>query len=60
MPTRDQAEAAIFVCQLFSNLFQPIYVFRYDARAKTIYVQGGVNDDISMVIFEDGNWEFVL
>ncbi|WP_245940111.1 DUF6888 family protein [Stenomitos frigidus] len=46
MPTREQAEAAIFVCQLFSNLFQPINVFRYDQKAKTIYVQGGSADEL--------------
>ncbi|MHC5937526.1 DUF6888 family protein [Nostoc sp.] len=30
MPTREQSDTAIFVCQLLSTLYQPIQVFRYD------------------------------
>ncbi|HAX79197.1 MAG TPA: hypothetical protein DCY88_26065 [Cyanobacteria bacterium UBA11372] len=60
MPTQQQLVTAVFLCQLLSNLFQPIQVFRYDQRFRTIYMQAGVNDDIALVIDEDGSWEFVL
>lgn len=50
---------AIFVCQLLSNLYQPIQVFRYDQKLKTIYIQAGVRDEIAIIIDEDGIWEFV-
>ncbi len=60
MPTQQQLEAAVFLCQVLSNLYQPIQVFRYDQRFKTIYMQAGVNDEIALVIDEDGSWEFVL
>jgi hypothetical protein len=60
LPTREQADTAIFVCQLLSTLYQPIQVFRYDQGFKTIYVQAGVNDEIALVIDEDGSWEFLL
>jgi hypothetical protein len=60
LPTRKQSDTAIFVCQLLSTLYQPIQVFRYDQKLKTIYVQSGVGNEIALVIDEDGRWEFVL
>ncbi|MBE9226958.1 hypothetical protein IQ264_16135 [Phormidium sp. LEGE 05292] len=59
MPTQSQCYMAIFVCQLLSNLYQPIQVFRYDQKLKTIYIQAGVRDELAIVIDEDGIWEFV-
>jgi hypothetical protein len=38
--------------------YQPIDIFRYDSKLKTIYIQGGVNDEIALVIYSDGNWRF--
>jgi len=60
LPTREQSDTAIFVCQLLSNLYQPIQVFRYDQRLKTIYIQAGIADELALIIDEDGSWEFVL
>jgi hypothetical protein len=41
-------------------MYQPIQVFRYDPLFKTIYIQAGRNDDLALVIDENGIWEFVL
>jgi len=60
LPTQQQLVTAVFLCQLLSNLYQPIQVFRYDRRLKTIYIQAGGNDEIALVIDEDGSWEFVI
>ncbi|MFB2838311.1 DUF6888 family protein [Floridanema evergladense] len=60
LPTQSQCYTAIFVCQLLSNLYQPIQVFRYDQKLKTIYIQAGIRDEIALIIKEDGNWDFVL
>ncbi len=60
MPTRQQSDTAIFLCQLLSNLFQPMQVFRYDQKLKTIYIQAGATDEIALIIEENGNWEFVV
>ncbi|AFZ32973.1 hypothetical protein Glo7428_4534 [Gloeocapsa sp. PCC 7428] len=59
MPTRKQSDTAIFLCQLLSNLYQPIQIFRYDQKLKTVYIQAG-EDNIALIIDEDGGWEFVL
>lgn len=60
LPTRKQSDTAIFLCQLLSNLFQPMQVFRYDQKLKTIYIQAGTSDEIALIIEENGNWEFVV
>ncbi|MFN6538086.1 MAG: DUF6888 family protein [Nostoc sp. EkiNYC01] len=60
MPTQKQSNTAIFLCQLLSNLYQPIQVFRYDQNLKTLYIQAGLNDEIAVIINQDGNWKFVL
>jgi hypothetical protein len=59
LPSQPQSVSAIVVCQMLSNFFQPIQVFRYDAAFQTIYIQAGINDDIALIIEDDGNWEFV-
>jgi hypothetical protein len=59
LPTREQSDTAIFICQLLSTLYQPIQVFRYDPKFKTIYIQAGIKDEIALVLDENGNWEFI-
>ncbi|KJH71282.1 DUF6888 family protein [Aliterella atlantica] len=60
MPKQKQADTAIFLCQLLPNLYQPIQIFRYDRKLKTLYIQAGRADDIAVIISADGNWNFVL
>ncbi|BBD67031.1 hypothetical protein NIES4072_56910 [Nostoc commune NIES-4072] len=60
MPTQKQSDTAIFLCQLLSNLYQPIQVFRYDQKLKTLYIQAGLNDEIAVIIDQYGNWKFVV
>jgi hypothetical protein len=60
LPTQEQSNTAIFVCQMLSNLYQPIQVFRYDQQLKTLYIQAGETDEISLIIDEDGIWDFVV
>ena len=60
LPTKSQSDAAIFMCQLLSNLYQPIQVFRDDRELETLYIQAGANDEIAVIINSAGIWEFVL
>jgi len=50
LPPQKQADTAIFLCQLLSNLYQPIQVFRYDRKLKTIYIQAGMGDEIALIM----------
>lgn len=59
MPTDIQPKVSVFVCQMLSNAFQPINVFRYDRKLKTLYIQAGINDKLAIIINSDGEWEFV-
>ncbi len=59
MPTTAQSIQSVILCQWFSNAYQPINIFRYDTKFKTIYIQGGVNDNIPLIIDSDGNWRFL-
>ena len=56
--TPEQSAQAVVLCQWFSNGYQPVNVFRFDANLGTIYIQGGVTDSIVIVIFSDGQWRF--
>ena len=58
MLTPEQAIQSVILCQWFSNGYQPINVFRFDAKLKTVYIQGGITDSIVIVIFSDGSWRF--
>lgn len=63
MPTAAQAFAAIFVCQMISNLLRNIYLFRYDTRSQNIYIVAGRGEDgneesFDLEVYPDGNWEF--
>ncbi|MEH2007496.1 DUF6888 family protein [Nostoc sp.] len=58
MPTEKQKDTAIFVCQLLSNLLQPILLFIYDPLQKYIFLIGGREESLEITIYENGNWEF--
>jgi negative regulator of sigma E activity len=60
LPTAAQSIQAVVLCQWLSNGYQPINIFRYDAKLETIYIQAGANDEIALVIYSDGNWRFFL
>ena len=59
MPSIAQAYASVRVCQMLSNSYVPINVFRYDSKLKTLYIQAGNNDEFAIIINEEGSWEFV-
>ena len=59
MPTQTQAIQAVILMHWLSNTFQPVNVYRYDFKLKTIYIQAGKDDGIALVIESDGRWEFV-
>lgn len=58
MPTEIQKDTAIFVCQLLSNLLQPIWLFRYDSVNKYIFLIAGREEGLEITIYETGYWEF--
>jgi hypothetical protein len=59
-PTAKQAQAAVRVCQMLSNYYRPIVVFRYDTYNKVIFIlaiKGA--EETEIVIHPSGFWRFV-
>ncbi|AFZ33529.1 MULTISPECIES: hypothetical protein [Cyanophyceae] len=62
MPTVEQAFACMRVCQMLSNSYRAIYVFRYDTRRQIVYIQAGTEvqtDEIEVEIPQGGLWRFI-
>ncbi|ACB52461.1 hypothetical protein cce_3113 [Crocosphaera subtropica ATCC 51142] len=61
MPTVEQALSCVRVCQMLSNLYQQIYLFRYDSNYKTIFIlaRNDNNEELQIVIFANGIWRFI-
>jgi hypothetical protein len=54
MPTDEQAQACLRVCQMLSNGYQPIYLFRYSYSSRRVYILAGMTESIQIVIPENG------
>jgi hypothetical protein len=59
MPTDDQAQACLRLCQMLSSGFQPIHLFRYNSESRTVYVLAGVTESIEIIVYSNGEWDFV-
>ncbi len=52
MPTEIQKDTVIFVCQLLSTLYQPIWLFRYDSRENYIFLIAGREEGLEITIYK--------
>jgi hypothetical protein len=62
LPTVEQATSCVRVCQMLSNSYRAIYVFRYDTNRKIVYIQAGTEvqtDEIEVEIAQSGLWRFI-
>jgi hypothetical protein len=59
MPTDEQAQACLRVCQMLSNGYQPIYLFRHSRNFRRVYILAGMMENIQIVIPENGKWRFI-
>ncbi len=58
MPTNEQAQACLRLCQMLSSGFQPIHLFRYNPETQTVYVLAGVTEGIEVIVDPNGKWRF--
>jgi hypothetical protein len=56
-PTNKQAHASLILCQMLSNTYQDIHLFRFDNNIGNIFILAG--DDIQIVIPPNGGWYFL-
>jgi hypothetical protein len=52
MPTSSQMLKCIVFCQILSNCYRPIQLFRDDANSKEIFLMAGEQANIEITIFE--------
>ncbi|WP_442939548.1 MULTISPECIES: DUF6888 family protein [unclassified Nostoc] len=57
LPTTDQALACIRVCQMLSNLYKDIRLFRFDDKTGQVYILAG--DELQVIVLSNGIWDFV-
>ncbi|WP_413199329.1 DUF6888 family protein [Nostoc piscinale] len=55
-PTNEQAQACVRVCQMLSNTYRSIELFRFDDQTKIVFIF--VNEEIQIIVPPDGNWRF--
>jgi hypothetical protein len=58
MPTQVQMLKCIVLCQILSNCYRPIQLFRYDANRKEIFLIAGEQGNIEITIFAQGDWRY--
>jgi hypothetical protein len=56
-PTNEQAQASVRVCQMLSNTYKDIHLFRFDILTRDIYIFAGEN--IEIIIPRSGFWRFL-
>jgi hypothetical protein len=59
MPTNNQAQKCLRVCQAITSCFQPIHLFRYDPDREMVYILAGVNEGVEVIVYSNGLWEFI-
>jgi hypothetical protein len=56
-PTNEQAQACVCVCQMLSNAYKDIHLFRFDVLTRDIYILAGEN--LQIIIPPSGLWRFL-
>jgi hypothetical protein len=59
MPTNQQAQKCLQLCQILSSGFQPIHLFRYDPQNERVYILAGINEGIQVIVYSSGIWRFI-
>lgn len=61
MPTAEQALGCVRVCQMLSNLYSTIHLFRYDPNYKTVFIlaRNQFDEEMEIIILPNGLWRFI-
>ncbi|WP_072061077.1 DUF6888 family protein [Crocosphaera watsonii] len=57
LPTNEQGQKCIYLCQSLTNTYQLIYLVRLDERDGQLLILAG--NDIQILINRNGDWEFL-
>ncbi len=56
-PTNDQAQACVRVCQMLSNCYRDLELFRFDEQLNVVFIFA--NEDLQIVVYPNGEWSFI-
>ncbi|WP_390883462.1 DUF6888 family protein [Kovacikia minuta] len=56
-PTLEQNFASVCVCQMLSNYYRNIELFRFNERTGEIYIFA--SEELQIIIPRSGSWRFV-
>jgi hypothetical protein len=56
-PTAEQALACLRVCQMLSNCYRDIQLFRFDDQTGEVYIFAG--DELQIIVSRNGLWRFL-
>jgi hypothetical protein len=56
-PTAEQALTCLRVCQMLSNLYRDIQVFRFDDQTGDVFILA--SDELQIIVRRDEPWRFV-
>ncbi len=56
-PTDEQAQACLRVCQMLSNCYRDIQLFRFDNQTGDVFILA--SDELQIIVPRSGNWSFV-
>ena len=57
MPTNDQAQACLRVCQMLSSYFRDIQIFRFDEQMDIVFIFAG--EELQIIVNSQGEWRFL-
>ena len=56
-PTNEQALTCLRVCQMLSNYYRDIQLFRFNAQTGEVYIFAG--DELEIIVPRNGLWRFL-
>ncbi len=56
-PTNEQAQACLRVCQMLSNCYRDIQLFRFDDQTGIAFIFAG--EEIQIIVPPNGLWRFL-
>ncbi|MGB7439513.1 MAG: hypothetical protein WA919_00465 [Coleofasciculaceae cyanobacterium] len=56
-PTDEQALACLRVCQMLSNCYRDIQLFRFNAQTGEVYIFAG--NELQIIVSRNGLWRFL-
>ncbi|KAM3116052.1 DUF6888 family protein [Phormidesmis sp. 146-33] len=55
-PTHSQAITCLILCQLLSNGYRDIHLFRFNDREGYVYIFAG--SELEIIVYRNGRWRF--